>query len=306
MKSTPLYICDRDSVYLDKLSGYIMGKPHSPFIVRGMTEYDESLIRNLSEGIVLISSDLLREKTSALDVRRTIILISTEINKNLEEFNTIYKYQSAGAIYQRLLQYQMNREDIYVPENAVGVCKSVKVIGMFSPIHRIGKTSLLKELCARAGQEEKVLLISLEEYSKEDEDGEGLSELIYYYKQGKLIYSYCLDHFIRREETYDYIRPVRLGKDLWDMSAQDWADMIKIIKNWGVYDSIWIDFDGLSNYEILLSACEKIYVPYIPDTKEYRRIQRFEAALELAEDEKIKEKIVKINMESRSQIYEIL
>ena len=301
MKNTPLYICDGDAVYLDKISKYIMGRPYSPFIVKTMSEYDENIIKKIEEGIILISSNLLRERTDILDIQRTVILIDSELDRSFEEFEKVYKYQAAGIIFDKIMQHQLGREDICLLGNGHTASRYASIHGVISPIHRIGKTLAVQNMCQEAAKHQKVLLMTLEEFSKYEQEGEGLSEIIYYYKQGKLNAQYCIEHLTVSQDGYDFLLPVHWAGDLSDMQSQDWIDLVEAIQNMGIYDSIWIDFDHVSGFELLLKACDNIYIPYIEDEAECRRVLRFERMLMQSDEAETTSKIKKIKLEGNYQ-----
>lgn len=274
-----------------------MGRPYSPFVVKILSEYDENVIKKIENGIILISSNLIRERTNILDIQRTIILVDSELDRSFEEFEKVYKYQAAAGIFDKIMQHQLEREDICLMGNGHSSCTYATVYGVISPMHRIGKTQAVRHLCQENSKNQKVLMMTLEEISKQKEEGEGLSEIIYYYKQGKLNAQYCIEHLIIKQEGYDYLMPVHWVGDMADMTPQDWVDLLRAIQNMGIYDSIWIDFDHLSGFELLLKACDHIYVPYIEDETECRRIERFEQMLIQSDGTEMEAKIKKINLE---------
>lgn len=296
MQNSPLYICDGDGNYLEKISGYIMKKQYSPFIVKTINGVENLKVENMKEGILLISSSLLREDMQTLDEKRTIVLSDGELKREFGHFTVISKYQSAAVIYQQLLQYQMDREDI-IPVTHLGTKRrGLKIIGVYSPIKRIGKTMFARKMCSERGGKEKVLYISLEEFAKGNEEGIGLSEVIYYFKQDRINLIFEMPDMIRHKQSYDYILPVHSGFDLKDMSAEDWISLLVQIEQTGIYDSVWIDFDTMSPGLELFEKCEEIYMPYIDNAVECRRVEQFEKMIEMMPEYGIKEKIIKILM----------
>ena len=297
MRNSPLYICDNDEVYLEKLSKYIMKKKNSPFLVKTFSKTAFLETEHLSEGIFLISSSLIGEDTKALDAHRTIILNEGELKKSFAGFAAVNKFQPASVIYEKLLQCQMEREDIVCIGDAGRGKKKLKMIGVYSPVKRIGKSLFTAQMCSEESQSGKILKLSLEEFSKEAEEGAGLSEVIYLYRQKKLHMIFGAHDIIRHDKAYDYILPVQCPFDLRDMTSEDWVKLLEQIEEQGIYDSVWLDFDTMPPDMMLFERCEKIYVPYINTEDELRRILRFEKLLELMPEYNIQEKIVKVLME---------
>ncbi len=295
MRNSPLYICDDDPEYLEKLSGYIMKKAYSPFIVKTICGADHLEMDNLKEGICVISSSLLREDMlQSLDAQRTIILNEGELKREFAHFKAINKFQSAAAIYEQLLQCQMDREDVVPVESPGAGNRTLQVNGVYSPIKRIGKSAFTEKMCVESSDGRKVLYLNMEEVSKGIEEGTGLSEVIYFYKQNRLQLMFEMPDVIRHGQYYDYILPVRCAFDIKDMTAAEWVDLVDQIEKAGIYDCLWIDFDGIPTGPELFEKCEKIYVPYISQEDECRRIEHFEQMLRMMPDDGISEKVVKI------------
>ena len=74
MKNTPLCIYDKDTVYLERLSRYLMGRRDSPFLVRTYCGDDLGFLEDIKEGFLLISSSMLREEIKTLKSSRVIVL----------------------------------------------------------------------------------------------------------------------------------------------------------------------------------------------------------------------------------------
>lgn len=297
MKNTPLIICDEDVDYLNRLSAYIMKKDSSPFLIKTISDINRLNLEDFNEGLLLISSSLIREEILALDAHRLIILNESEIKRKYENFIVVNKFQPASAIYEKLLNCQMNREDIFCVNNRGDVYKEMKIYGVYSPIKRIGKSRYIKRKCEAYGEKQKILLISMEEFSKSDEEGAGLSEVIYFYKQNKFGMVFTMPGIIRKEMYYDYILPVRWVFDLMDMTDKDWVGLLEEIEKENIYDCVWIDFDGMPPGIELFEKCEQIYMPYIENAEETMRIKQFEHMLAMMPEFDIDEKLVKIKME---------
>ena len=260
MKNTPLCIYDSDKLYLERLSRYLMGKSGSPFIIKTYCGDDMEFIKNIKEGFLVISSSLLREEINHLKSDRVLILAEGEISKTYEQFRRIDKYQPAARLYEILLQSCFEREDVVTE---TGDRQPAALICVYSPVGRIGKSKFAANYCIAKGKNKKILLMNFEEFSKEEDEREGLSELLYFYKSGRKNIAFELERLVCHEHSYDEI--------VIDINSMMWGPK-------------------------LLSICDKIYVPYIERICEANRISQFEKMLALFPEYKIKEKIVKVKM----------
>lgn len=293
MNNTPLCIYDSDKVYLDRLSRYLMGKSGSPFLIRTYCGDDTEFIKNIKEGFLVISSSLLREEINHLKSDRVIILAEGEINKTYEQFRRIDKYQPAAKLYDMLLQSCFEREDVVIES---GDRPTAALVCIYSPIGRIGKSKFAANYCIEQGKNKKILLMNFEEFSKEEDEREGLSELLYFYKSGRKNMAFELGRLVCHEHGYDRILPVSCAMDLIDMNSEDIWAFISEIQTCGLYEEIVIDINSMIWGPKMLSVCEKIYVPYIERACEMNRILQFEKLAALFPEYKIREKIVKVKM----------
>lgn len=279
-----------------------MSKEHVPFLVKIVGTDQEDFLQSIQEGILLISSSVAAKMKNNLNLKRTVILNEGELDKCFEEFYIVDKYQSAEMVYQQLIECYLNREDICISHHGSKSQKQVEVIGVYSPTKRIGKTGFIYQRCAKQARSKKVLLISLEEFSKTKDEGEGLSELIYFYKKGKLKSGIFPQHLICQEGAFDRIRPVRWVFDLKDMTGDDWCDLVTQLGSLDVYDSIWLDFDGMPVDIRVFEICNTVYVPYVSQENELRRVEQFEEMISAMSETSLLGRIQKVPMDQRREM----
>lgn len=296
MGNIPLYICDKDSIYLERLARYMLRKKHSPFIIRQLSEKDLELFQFQEDSYCIISASLLMKVQEQLDKAHVFVLIEGNETGAFGEFKRIDKYQSAENIYQEVLQCYL---DSCPPQQLVIKDSGHKmdIIGVYSPVGRIGKSTFARKICAEEAKKGKTLLMNIEEFPKEIRQGKTLTELIYFYKQKKPGISLKLENIVCHEADYDYILPVACPFDLADMTGEDWEGLLEQIRVSGNYDTIVLDFDRLNGLIKLIARCGTIYMPYIEDSYEERRVEYFERMLDLMPEYGIKEKLIKVRQE---------
>lgn len=292
MKNTPLCIYDKDTVYLERLSRFLMGHHESPFLIRTYCGDTLEFLNDIKEGFLVISSSLLREEIKQLKSSRVIILAEGEISTEYEDFLCFDKFQTAGRLYEFLIEQCADRRDVMQENNGR---TRAQLYSVYSPVGRIGKSQFAVKFC-REQRDKKVLLMNIEEFSKTEDKGEGLSELIYYYRAGKKNINCELQRLSVHEEGYERILPAACLTDLTEMTAEDMRNMITQVIDCGLYDIVVIDINMLLWGVQLLDMCKTIFLPYIEDTAELRRVYRFEQMLNLFPEYNIQEKIKKIKM----------
>lgn len=292
MKNTPLCIYDRDAVYLERLSRYLMGQRDSPFLIRTYFGDNLGFLQDIKEGFLLISSSLLREEIKTLKSNRVIVLDEGDTSTEYEEFLHVDKYQPAAVLYELLIGHCADREDVISFE---GDGRRAELYCVYSPIRRIGKTQFCRKLCAEYAEKGHVLLLSFEEFSKED-GGQGLSELIYFYKAGKKHISGELERLAVSDSGYGRLAAAACPSDLWDISKEEMKDFLGQILDCGVYDSVVLDLNMLMWLPDIFEMAKIIYVPYIDSRCEMNRMRQFENMLGLFAESGIEGKIQKVKM----------
>lgn len=291
MKNTPLCIYDRDTVYLERLSRYLMGRRDSPFLVRTYCGDDLGFLKDIKEGFLLISSSLLRQEIKTLKSGRVIVLDECDTSTEYETFVHVDKYQTAGALYELLIGHCSNRADVMSGEH---LKEQAKLYCVYSPIRRIGKTQFCRKLCSEYAKAGRVLLLSFEEFSKEEAGG-GLSELIYFFKAAKRHIGCELERLVIHEDDYDRLAAAANPSDMWEMSRDEMKDFLEQLLDCGTYVSVVLDLNMLMWAPDIFEMSEVIYVPCIESASEMCRVKQFEDMTGLYEND-IAEKCQKVNM----------
>ena len=145
-----------------------------------------------------------------------------------------------------------------------------KVIGVYSPIHRIGKTKFALELGKEIARQESVLYMNLEPFAKggyfhETEEGD-LSNLLYFGSQESQNLGLCISVMVEQMENLDYIKPMDFIEDLFRVEGKMWKGGITRILKESIYTTIILDIsDGIKDLFGLLEFCDTVYTLYIDE-----------------------------------------
>ena len=134
MGSKSLVICDPEEDYAQALAFYIMNRRDIHFQVHVC-----SGIQHVKKADVLLISDVFSEEEIAQIPADKIMILSTGMT-DLDRKDVVYKYQTGEEILKAVL---MQCEEIYRGNELFFASpnkKNRKIIGIFSPVHRIGKT----------------------------------------------------------------------------------------------------------------------------------------------------------------------
>lgn len=286
MKRKELAICDGERDYTLRFAEYANGHREPLFTVHGFTSLEE-LLKEEEEhpsDILLLSEEILKQMQKK-DLAGQMICLSEQEYQEEPEYPVIYKYQSCPQILRRAFS-------IYAEQAPLGLGAAVKLgglrqIGVFSPIGRVGKTSLALALGRELAKQKRTLYLNMEEFSGFEalypqEDGFTLSELMYFLKQGKKAFACKLESIVRQLGGLDYLPPVRSPLELWDIEKEDWAELLRALGRDSRYEFVLLDF-GVSVKGLfeLLEGCDKIYMPLSRDENARGKLKQYEDTLEL-------------------------
>lgn len=290
MESKTLVICDSEEQYAQSLAFYILNRREIHLQVHVYSE-----IKYVEKADIILISDVYPEaEIKKLEADRIMIL--TGGKSDFERKDVIYKYQTGEKILEEILTYC---EEVYTGRElffAIPNKKNGKVIGVFSPVHRVGKTSYALQLGEELAVSENVLYLNLELYGgfggHFESGGQTLEDVLYYARQEKGNLGFILSKAVRHRGKLDYLLPVPVSEDIKSIRGEEWKELILQILSQSMYDTIILDIDeGIRDVYELLKICTKIYL--LADESEYSKakIEQFERELTLLGYQEVLEKI---------------
>lgn len=143
--------------------------------------------------ILLIGEEYSQEERLEIPTAERFVLVKAEGRYLADEEKELYKYQSVDQILTKVLELSVDKER--------AVAKTLRktrgsLIGVYSPIHRIGKTKYALELGKELAEKGPVLYLNLEEYA----GGEH-----YFQKNRNRIWEISCIIQNRRPEIWDFV-----------------------------------------------------------------------------------------------------
>ena len=300
MQSKNLIICDSEEEYADALAQYIMKKDELAFQVQTCSDisYVLSLQGNTKIHYLFISSDYSREERKKLTAEKVFILTGKVRDDALENETVVFKYQPGDEILAELIRSCSN-----AGMEGEGFLKTVKkkkskIIGIYSPVHRIGKTSYALELGQKLALEANVLYLSLEAYGGVGghfaESKETLSDVIYYARQEQSNLGLVLTTIVQHKGRLDYVNPIQVSEDMKTVSAGEWIDIITKIMEQSIYEILILDMDeAVRDIYSVLQICSEIHMLTIADEYARAKVRQFEEELTLLGYEDVRRRIIR-------------
>ena len=300
MSGRNLVICDSEENYAKALAMYFMQKKELMMQVHVLSSPNcvSSLTEDVKPDILLISEEYEKVIPDRLEAKKICTLSSVERNPKDGKYPIIFKYQSGEKI---LTQIACECTELFAPgEFMYSTSKETtkKVIGVFSPVHRVGKTSFALRMGEKLALSENVLYISLEIFGGIEghfkEGGQSISDVICYARQEQGNLGMFLTTVVCHRGDLDYIAPAAVSEDLKELRGSEWASLIRRILKESIYETIILDIDeGVPELYQLLEICTKIYMPVLGSKYAKAKIRQFEKELVFLEKEHLMKKIIK-------------
>lgn len=309
MKRSILAICDLEKTYAYHFMEYMNQKKSIPFEIQAFTsgELAAAYGKEHHIEILLISDKAMCSAIGELDVGQIIILSEGVHEPLLDQYPSVYKYQSSDAVIREVMAcYGEGREAA-----PLSVAKRrTDFIGVYSPIGRTLKTSFALTLGQVMARGRAVLYLNLEGYSGfevlfSQVFAHNLSDLLYYVRQENSNLMSKLNSMVQSVNNLDYIPPVLSPMDIRSTSAKEWLRLLEEIDKNSVYETVILDFgDGVEDLYHLLDLCTRIYMPVVNDVVSQAKIRQFENVLTMWDLGQVLGKIEKIRPPYHSSFLE--
>lgn len=288
MQSKNLIICDSEEGYAEALAQYLVKKEELNFQIQTCRDFSCVLDIQEKAGIdyLFISGDHPREERRQLKAEKVFVLTDKTKEDTLADEETVFKYRPADEILAQLIRS-------CTMEHAPGELflrtagrKDGKVIGVYSPVHRIGKTSYALELGERLAEDANVLYLNLEVYGGVGghfpESGQTLSDLVYYARQERGNLGLILTTLVKHKGKLDYVNPMQVSEDMKKVSATEWTEIVRTILEESIYETIVLDIDeAVPDLYLILRMCSEIHLITVDNSLAEAKIRQFYEELTL-------------------------
>lgn len=297
MNEKNLVICDKELRYADGLGQNISTRNELALRVFICTHLDS--VRRLKEKqkihILIVDEMFSYEERAEMEAEQTFVLTKEACQDLGEKEKEIYKFQSADKILAIVFE-------TYCERSGNSILKMIKkqkrkLIAVYSPVHRVGKTTFALALGRELAKTEKTLYLNLEDYADMGErfakaEGRNLGDLLYYIRQENQDAALRVSTMVRQIEDLDYIPPILLSTDLWEVSLEEWNNFLQLILEKTIYESVVLDLgDGLQGFMKILQLCDTIYMPVLEDDISRCKVKCFYEGLRQMQLEELMDKI---------------
>ena len=219
-------ICDTDRLYVKNLIQYINSRQNIPLKLQAFTSTE--LLKQYAEQngieLLLISAEAMDEEIAGLDIGK-IVVLTEDGAIGLKGFPSVNRYQASGNLVQEVMQYY-EEGNLAVAYTAAKLA-STRLIGIYSPVKRCGKTALSLALGEAYARSRKVLYINLEDFSGfrsllEREYRMNISDLLYFYREEKQGMSARIEEVAEKLGELYYLPPAMCPADIKSVQPEEW------------------------------------------------------------------------------------
>ena len=302
MKKKIFAVCDLDASYACSLMDYLNGKKTTPFEVQAFTNIEslQAYARENPIEVLLISIRAMCNEIRDLPIGRIIMLSEGEALPELEEYPSVYKFQSSDQLLSEVLEYyvQMHPQPYIFGKTA----HKTRIYGIYSPIERARKTSFALTLGEVLSENNQVLYLNFEEFSGFEELFDmkyrtDISDLIYFFRQKEGGFIYKLNSVVQTFHELHYIPPTLSPADIRDVSGKEWMDFLNEICTYGEYDILLLDLsEQVDELFQILRGCDRVYVPVLEDMLSQAKLSQYEKLIRMLDMEDLLEKTHKLKL----------
>ena len=304
-RTVHLVICDVQSAYAENLLRILAER--LPEYYEFHLFYDIEKLKGFSErapsDLLLIGEEFSEEERKRIDAGKKFLLTGSRDGPACEEI-PIFRYQSADGIIEKIFMQKNGREEKLdadiptgrkeeaseLPRKKTGhVQTAVKgLIGVYSPVHRIGKTRFSLRLGRQLAEKTEVLYLNLEGYSGgsyyfTETPEMDLGDLLYFMRQENSSPGIRVSAMAGRMDGMDYILPMRQEQDLRDVKGEEWIRLFDMILEKCVYEVIILDLgDSIDGLYDILRKCARVYTLYIDEGAAAAKMEQYEENLKTA------------------------
>lgn len=284
MNSRNLVICDREVEYAARLADYLVGKRELALQVKICESLEQvSVICEDTHVDILLLDERIKFGDRSLQEVGKVLYLTASKEHSSESDELIFRYQSVEELCAILMQglSEKQSEKVWCPS----VHGKRRMIGFYSPVHRLGQTGYAIQKGIEWSKEANVLYLNMEPYAGiggyfVEEREKNLSMLLYYAKQETGNPALLITTLIRQMRGLDYISPAECPEDLKTVTVDEWMWLFREILDRSIYEVLILDLgDSIQGLFEILKQCDEVYMMTANDRSAAAKIRQYEEML---------------------------
>ena len=240
--------------------------------------------------IFIVDEEITYAQRTQIGANQVFVLARGKVADLGEEEWAIGKYQCADEIIRQVFEFYVDR----TKENVMRCMNKerARMVAVYSPIHRVGKTTFALALGRECAKSKKVLYLNLEEYAGMEvsqDTNMNLGDLLYYLRQGNGNLGIRLQAAVKEDERLDVVPPIPVVLDLKEVTWEEWEALITQLLENSLYEMVVLDVgESVQGLFPLLELCDRVYMPVLEDEISRRKVKQYQDNVEQLKLEKLK------------------
>ena len=292
MSDKNVVICDREIRYANGLGENISEREDLAVKVYVCSSFEHVLELEQAKKIhiFIVDEEITYAQRTQIGANQVFVLARGKVADLGEEEWAIGKYQCADEIIRQVFEFYVDR----TKENIMRCMNKerARLVAVYSPIHRVGKTTFALALGRECAKSKKVLYLNLEEYAGVDASQDvsmNLGDLLYYLRQGNGNLGIRLQAAVKEDEGLDVVPPIPVVLDLKEVTWEEWEALITQLLENSLYEMVVLDVgESVQGLFPLLELCDRVYMPVLEDENSRRKLKQYQDNVEQLKLEKLK------------------
>ena len=292
MSDKNVVICDREIRYANGLGENIAEREDLAVKVYVCSSFEHVLeleqVKKIH--IFIVDEEITYAQRTQIGANQVFVLARGKVADLGEEEWAIGKYQCADEIIRQVFEFYVDR----TKENVMRCMykERARLVAVYSPIHRVGKTTFALALGRECAKSKKVLYLNLEEYAGMEvsqDTNMNLGDLLYYLRQGNVNLGIRLQAAVKEDEGLDVVPPIPVVLDLKEVTREEWEALITQLLENSLYEMVVLDVgESVQGLFPLLELCDRVYMPVLDDEISRRKVKQYQDNVEQLKLEKLK------------------
>ena len=292
MSDKNVVICDREIRYANGLGENIAEREDLAVKVYVCSSLERVLELEQAKRIhiFIVDEEITYAQRTQIGANQVFVLTRGKVADLGEEEWAIGKYQCADEIIRQIFEFYVDR----TKENVMRCMNKerARMVAVYSPIHRVGKTSFALALGRACAKSKKVLYLNLEEYAGMEtpqDTNMNLGDLLYYMRQGNGNLGIRLQSAVSGHEGLNMVPPIPIVLDLKEVTWEEWEVLINELLENSLYEMVVLDVgESVQGLFPLLEMCDRVYMPVLEDEISRRKLKQYQDNVEQLKLEKLK------------------
>ncbi|MDR1801853.1 MAG: hypothetical protein LBQ95_08465 [Lachnospiraceae bacterium] len=304
MNTRRILIFDLEEGYANALSACFQKKKELNLQIEIKTEKEKTIRKDNNESYYAVFSGTSVPLHERMEISAKFRFLLTETgNEAMDETEVpIFKFQAGEKILREFIHEcceSGGADELFLRLSGKG---QTNIIGVFSPIGRIGKTGYALKLGEDLAKNEQVLYLNMELFGGygghfHESPENTLADVFYCLRQEKQNIGLRIATFVSQKNSLNYLAPMTVSKDVKEVKAAEWLKLIRIIMEECSYQSLILDMsEGIDGLYEILKICKEIHMPVINGEYAQAKVNQFKAELMLMKMEEVLENIREIPM----------